>query len=353
MECIEEEEFSFENLPSDIVHQICIFLERRDISDLSRSSKRLFSFFFHNNSVSDNVWKHLTVKDFGIPYEDLIHYHFTPRHLYIALVRSKVSPTDILWPHMKGKRARRDPLCIEWAKSNNVKPFFVLHLFYKSQRRITEAKYTEDSESYFGKVLEICEMFRIQIEGQTIVRYPGLYKIVWRLKISDDYLDLGPLSFITRISKTGETSIPFDTYETLESNDDQHVYTWVVENQVQQNRQVIENRRRIEENLRAWNIEGNMMNNNNDQIVELNAQDQPEKKREFPLNKWFDVVVGKQIFESPNTLVFLSLINTSPAWKYGLWIDYVSIVPIHENEYKDLKFGPSYEEDLTNEMVLE
>lgn len=249
---------------------------------------------------------------------------------------------------MQGKRARKDPICIRWAERNGIKPFFVLHLFYKSQKtRRTEAKYTDDIDSYFGKVLEICEMFRIQIEGQIMIRYPSLYKVIWRVKVSVDYLDLGPLSFIVRIAKDGEKCIPFDAFETLQSDNDQSVYTWVVENQVQQDVQRQEQMRQMEDNMRAWNI------NNVDQVIDqVNINNEQTPKKEFPLGKWFDVVVGKINIESPNSIVFLSLINTAPAWKYGLWIDYVAVVPITKEEYDNLKYGPIYDEDVSNEMML-
>lgn len=280
-----------------------------------------------------NVWKHLLVRDFDLPYELQNQFSLLPLQLYISFTRSRISPLGIFKPDMKPKDIRHDASLSKWAKRNFLNPFYVLHLYHRSARtRRIEAKYTKDSSSYYKRVLEICEIFILLIEGQCLVRFPGYYKVVWRMKIANDYIDLNELTFITRIAQKGEKCIPYHVYENpLPEEGVQTVYTYIIPNPPP-------------EPVRAPEVGPidplliGMMPANPIQPVEQDPipnQAPTSHVRE----RWFEVVVGHIQIDQPNTPVFLTLVNMNPAWKYGLFIDYVQIVPIHEKEYMEATLG--------------
>lgn len=288
-----------------------------------------------------DVWKQLLVRDFDVPIDLQNQFTFSPLHLYISFARSRISPLGIFKPNMKPKETRKDPSNVEFVSRNLIEPFYVLHLYHKSSRtRRIEAKYSKDASSYYKRVLEVCEVFILDIQGKGLVRFPGYYRVTWRLKISHDYFDLNELTFLTSVDN-GEKFDPVRLYEKPVPEEGlRNIFTYIIPNQPQPiprplDEQVIQPIvQHVEEPLLFINPPG---------LGEVPVLPPPPPLQQIPpvhiTETWFDVDVGYIHIKEPGTNVFLTLLSMNPAWKYGLWIDYVSIVPVLEKEYLEGNLG--------------
>lgn len=91
--------------------------------------------------------------------------------------------------------ARNSPPIQSFMEANQLFPSWILHLGLKSARthRI-QAQLTVDESSYFGSVVNFEEITLLSLIGRTVVRSPGYYQVVWRLRLDSQY-DLGTTSF--------------------------------------------------------------------------------------------------------------------------------------------------------------
>lgn len=265
--------------------------------------------------------------------------------MVISFARSKISVCGKISPKISQKQIRSNSNLQNWCNTNGLSPFWVLQLFQKNtKRKVINSTYNEDEDSYFGTIVEIQECWNIQIEGSVKVWNPGFYRVVWRIKLLPDYLDLSPLRFLTKVfdSEIKKPKFTNDEIFEAESVDSEFlVYTWNINNPQINDPQIndpqdqqLPNLLPMEDlNEKNINILENLNNKyfiNHDNLIDsLRYWEVP-----FPVNSWFDLLIGFIEVKNHHNTVCFALSNSSTGFKYGLRLDYVALYPVSKAEYE-------------------
>eukprot|EP00029_Vermamoeba_vermiformis_P014314 TRINITY_DN9434_c0_g1_i1.p1 TRINITY_DN9434_c0_g1~~TRINITY_DN9434_c0_g1_i1.p1 ORF type:complete len:310 (-),score=12.85 TRINITY_DN9434_c0_g1_i1:144-1073(-) len=291
-------------LPEEIVTQICRGLAIQDIVHLSEVCKYLAYFLVltKRDSNSQVLWKFLIKRDFSSItnsgcYQSCAHY----RNLYIQLARAKISllgmasPNGAIKLHKikdEFKRTRQQRV----AETSGIRSFYVLLYHHTNATRKVAAYAVDDAASYYGKVLHFNEVNKLLAEGTAKVWIPGPYKVVWRIKLAPDY-GLGAIEFTTKVLNKPDEEAFYDgdeEEEDRENDDSFQQFIWLV-------------------------------------------NEYKQKPANISVEKWLDVDVGNIIVEKPHTTVCFKVSQGYHDWKYGMFVDYVELVPITMEEYKAAK----------------
>jgi hypothetical protein len=180
-------------------------------------------------------------------------------------------------------------------EANRIRPFWALQLHYTNSRtRRIASEYVSDPTSYFQTVLHLNELNRLLVEGCGMVWIPGYYRVRWRIKLSADYA-LGTLQFVTKVLRDENERGAWD-------DDEMEILT----------------RPNSEFYQRFWFL----------------VNDYEHRPPNVKTNVWFDLNVGTIFVEKPKSTVFFSVMQSYHDWKYGLYIDYVQLWPITEEEFR-------------------
>jgi hypothetical protein len=291
-------------LPEEIVTQICRGLVIQDIVHLSEVCKYLAHFLVltKRDSNSQVLWKFLIKRDFSSItnsgcYQACSHF----RNLYIQLARAKVSLLGMASPNGTNKvhkikdefKRNRQQRVME---TSGIRPFYVLLYHHTNATRKLAAYAIDDAASYYGKVLHFNEVNNLLAEGTTKVWIPGAYKVIWRIKLAQDY-GLGAVEFTTKALNNPDEEAFYDEDEDedeRENNDSFQQFIWLV-------------------------------------------NEYKQKPANISVEKWLDVDVGNILIEKPHTTVCFKVSQGYHDWKYGMFVDYVELVPITMDEFNAAK----------------
>lgn len=366
----------------------------------------------------------------------------TFRELFIAYFRSRASSTGSLTPTINDKHVRKSPTLQKWAQLHGLKPFYVTQLFHTSNvgHRTVCASHVADEDAYFGQVLEIKRCWNIQIEGAMRVWLPGYYRVVWRLKLAHDHLDLGPLHFLSKVvesdpiktllmdaerAELSRKELTWDEDElespiTMPGSHTHYIWEFANPEAMQQPDPValaqhpndrpfgapepapqpapiafgVEAQQELFELRNRLLAQDQVVNNNphnqrppqaaaDNQGAAQNAEPQdgdmpglmpaepdgddghfnaPRRNGgPFPVDRWFSLLSGFVQIKNPHDAVCFAITNFAIGYKYGLMVDYVSLVPVTKREYElrdEFNLGPllmddnAYWDSLCQQVLL-
>ncbi|XP_049848864.1 uncharacterized protein LOC126316814 [Schistocerca gregaria] len=354
-------------LPGDIYLRILKLLSSSDLHSLiltCSSWKELITGNDCNNGFINSYWRHVLWKEWGICSSRVTSFAkggMIPRDIYLAYKWSRISVADLFLPYMNIKKTNEIPRMKRRVQLSAISAFWVLGLYHtNSLNHQFEAQYRHDSTSYFGRVLEITNVFRIQIEGSARVAVPGYYRVSWRLKIVDAEHGLAPLFFYTSVSDSfrsgpkpminrkveiSRRNVGYYRDEDLKwcyeelahpalTNRKNFVYEFCPPH-------FVDNRQNLgEEEAGAGGEQANLpaiptSQTSNEGTPGHTDSEHPAvgSQEQIRMNVWFDLIVGYIHVPKKWSGVRFAAINSVPDWKNGLWVDYVSLLPVTKKEF--------------------